>query len=240
MYIIKNMRSEWLKMKRLFIKPCLLVLPILYSLFMLIYEQSLNCDIHETYKFFFSGMCVGFPIVFSVYLSIMNITEEKAGNFRNILYNKTSKVQYLLSKIILLILLILSVLFIAFMTLEIGNIFLYNIHLPIMLFLKGTILFAISSIPMIVLYLVLTYMFGINVAMFSGGVGLLIAAIMGTTVLGDNIWCFFPSSYSLRICVNLVIRAYETNQIYICLIIAFAILTISCVWFSKWEGRRDI
>ena len=90
MYIIRNIRSEWLKMKRLFIKPCLLVLPILYSLFMLIYEQSLNYNIHEIYKFFLSGMCVGFPIVFSIYLSVMNIAEEKASNFQNILSNKTS------------------------------------------------------------------------------------------------------------------------------------------------------
>lgn len=240
MYIIRNIRSEWLKMKRLFIKPCLLVLPILYSLFMLIYEQSLNYNIHEIYKFFLSGMCVGFPIVFSIYLSVMNIAEEKASNFQNILSNKTSKIQYLLSKIILLILLILFVLLIALITLEIGNIFIYNIYLPIILFIKGIILFSVSSIPMIVLYLALTYMFGTNVAILLGCIGLLISTVMGTTVLGDNMWCFFPSSYSLRICANLVIRSYEAHQIYISLIIALTILIISCAWFLKWEGRRNI
>lgn len=109
----------------------------------------------------------------------------------------------------------------------------------------------LAAIPLAALSLWLAFAFGMGVSIGVGMGGMLIAAILGGTLLGDAIWPFVPWAWPVRLASAVVIgRSQETNAALVEAFMAQA--DLACVlalvggmllivgggaWFSRWDGR---
>lgn len=109
----------------------------------------------------------------------------------------------------------------------------------------------LAAIPLAALSLWLAFAFGMGVSIGVGMGGMLIAAILGGTLLGDAIWPFVPWAWPVRLASAVAIgRSQEINAALVEAFMAQADLACALAlvggmllivgggaWFSRWDGR---
>jgi ABC-2 type transport system permease protein len=185
--------------------------------------------------------------------------EELAGSFNGFLSSKVSRHGLYLGKFSLLLLTMTISTFIATVVLCAG----FNVFPGVLIgwpiFIASAILVIVGTIPLLALHLWASFAWGMGASIGISIGGLLMAALMGATSLGDKIWPFIPWAWPVRLAMlpgaylqftpdmqvapEAISSGFVLNQLATGLVAAaiclVAALIGGIVWFNKWEGRKS-
>lgn len=259
MSFLQVLSSEWIKTRRTTVRHILVVTPIIYPIFMLWYFSRYNDPSTwqiKIYRGFFEVLTVSLPVIISLLTGLLSYQEEKAGNFINLLAGPISRAKFYFGKLFLLIFATIINIFFATIVMLLGMKYILNVdHIYFELFLQGALLSVIGSLILVSVHLLTSIAFGIGTSIAVGGGGFLISAIIGATVVGDNIWQFIPWAWSIRLSQVPMLLMTEAKypfriqlsnlyfqELYkgiVPAIICFILVTIiGLIWFNRWEGDK--
>lgn len=185
------------------------------------------------------------------------LQEEEAGNFNGFLAEPISRTKLYVSKLSLLILFTaIDVLFASFLMIVGMKFILHVENIQYGLFLQGSIWSVIGSLILYAIHLLISFAYGMGPSIAIGGAGFLISAIVGATVLGDNIWQYVPWAWAIRLSKNPMLLMPDIKTIngmlasevfvremmkgLIPAVLGFLIVTIlGILWFNRWDGRSS-
>lgn len=238
MSLLRNIYSDWMKTKNTPIRLIIYIVPVVYASLLLWYTSRISTPKY-IYGVFFQLMSVCFPIAESLLCALVCKLEEDAGGFNNML-GAYSRITAYLSKFLMIVLITIFVVIESTILLLVGMKFILHIsNIQYIQFLSGTCLSVLGCLFLIELHLVLSFAFGLGASMAVGGAGFLAAAMIGGSIAGENIWIYFPWSWSIRL--SSMIEYYNEQIIFSCSIVTIvttSLLLLSIIWFSRWEGKK--
>ncbi|AKP48761.1 lantibiotic immunity ABC transporter MutG family permease subunit [Bacillus smithii] len=259
MSFLNVLSSEWLKTRRTTIRLIVFVTPIIYPIFMLWYFSRYNDPSFwqvKIYGGFFEVLSVSLPIIISLLTGLIAYQEEKSGSFMNVLTGPVSRAKFYFGKLSLLIFAAIADIFLATFLMLLGMRYILNIeNVHYDLFLQGALLSLVGSLILFSLHLLISFAFGMGASIAIGGGGFLVSAIIGATVVGDNIWQYIPWAWTVRLSqvpMLLMLKVkhafgMELSDLYfqelmkgiIPASICFILVTLlGLVWFNRWEGGK--
>lgn len=260
MSFLQVLSSEWVKTKRTSIRLIVFAIPIAYPVCMLWYFSKYNDPLSwqmKIYSGFFEVLIVSLPVIVSLLTGLISHQEEKAGNFVGLLAAPVSRAQLYVSKLVLLILLAIMDIFLATSLMLLGMDYILhvdNVHCG--LFLQGALLSVIGSLILFSMHIFISFAYGMGASIAIGGGGFLISAIIGATVVGDDIWPFIPWAWAVRLSKIPILLMPEAkladgiqpSELFLQelvkgimpSIICFVLVTIGGImWFNRWEGNKS-
>lgn len=259
--MISVLSSEWTKTKRTAIRWLTFLVPVLFSLAGVVYI-SMRSDLEEIYVFqgyFIAWAALVVPLAISILAAFIVQEEELAGNFTGYLSTSIPRRSLYAGKFWTLFLCNTVSTVIALIVFCIGM----SIASPgtvngWVMFIFAMILELFGTLPLMALHLWLSFSWGTGASIGIGMGGLVTAAIIGTTVLGDKVWMFIPWAWPFRLAklpgtylgftagMNMPPAEISSGAVSQQLIIGTAavlICLIACyvggvIWFNKWEGRK--
>ena len=244
--LLRLMRADWLKMRRTPLRPAVLAAPAAYALLILLYfaNRRISPELpREMAGVFFEGWTVLLPLAVGVLAGLLALQEEHAGNFAALLGSAAPRPVVYAARLLLLALihagsaLCAAALLLAGMRAgldlprtEAGPVF------------AAALLAAAGSLPIIALHLWLGLAAGWGASVGAGGAGLLVAAIVGATPVGDRIWPCMPWAWPVRLAQVPFAPDPphgEPAKGLLFSLLLFAVLAAGgMAWFCRWEGRR--
>ncbi len=229
--------AECLKMRRTFLYPFHVALPILANLLFLFYFRFNGWSEREQISGYMEVLGITLPFVISI-VCTGNIALEEQNHFQILLGSHTHKWRGLWLKWIVLVGLELAAISFAVVLFGVGYHFgLGKEGLSAKMYLQviGT-LFG-GSIFLYLEHLFLNLMFTRNVSLCIGVIEVLLSALF-LTGLGEGRWHFFPCTWSAR-GVLLLLNGGEMTKIAFCyLLLPVIICVIIGVWIHFYEGRQ--
>lgn len=259
--LLRIINSEWIKTKRTPVQWISFIIPILYTLMLIWYfsmlkrEPNLNIKVFETFFIVWTSLFT--PIGVGLLSGLVIYQEEQAGSFSYLFGSIMTRGYMYLGKLTMTILLYYLSTLIALLLLIIGINFLVRVEvqIPINIFILSFLMTGISILPLISFHIWISFAYGIGSSIAVGGVGILIASLIGATSLGNNVWHLVPWAWPVRLSQLPILFLPETElpshiiplKFYwsqtlkglipaVILFIVFTILGI--IWFNKWEGRK--
>lgn len=259
--MISVLSSEWVKTKRTAIRWLTFLVPVLFSLAGVAYI-SMRSDLKEIYVFqgyFTAWAALVVPLAISILAAFIVQEEELAGNFIGYLSTSIPRKSLYFGKYLTLLLCNLVSTVIALIVFCIGM----SVASPgtvngWVMFIFAMILELFGTLPLLAIHLWLSFTRGTGASIGIGMGGLVTAAVIGTTVLGDKVWMFIPWAWPSRLAnlpgaylgftagMNMPPAEISSGAVLQQLIIgtvAVMICLIACyvggiIWFNKWEGRK--
>lgn len=254
--------SEWLKTKRTPIRWLTFLIPIIYGALIIGYITlrgiDQNTQILAFQVFFEAWTSFIIPLGAGIVSGFIVYQEELAGSFNGFLSSKIPRSRLYMGKLVILILSATISTLIALIVLGIGLQLILNVPIAWPIFIAAAILCIIGTIPILTLQLWASFTWGMGASIGISIAGLLNAALMGATSLGDKVWQFIPWAWPVRLTRLLnpylqftsdmqippesISSGFVINQLVIGLVavgICFAVtLAGGITWFNKWEGRK--
>lgn len=242
--LYKNVKSDLIKFKRTPILYIHILIPIIgASLFLLYYSVS-SWNNATKVASYFQTLAIVFPLLIGIITGIIVEQEEQAGNFQNMFIILKRKIISYCSK--LLVLLLLSMFSIIIATFTFAFVF-KNYSLEF--YTKLVLSLFIGNIFLYILHLFISFKFGKGASIGLGIAGVLIAALMETG-LGDGIWEYIPWAWAVRFSgfsILMELNQLDLNNILpmvskgivVLITSVFIGLTFSICWFNRWEGRKS-
>ena len=241
--LIRCIRSDCRKLRRTFMLPIHIFVPVVISALFLAYYSVSPWKTESKLSGFLEFIAVSFPLIIGLISAKAIEQEGQAGSFQNMLCGIKSRTAVYLSKLILLFVLgVIS----ASLAIEIFGAFFKAA--PVVLYLKAIGVLIFSNIFLYVLHQFVSLQFGRGTSIGLGIAESLISAL-ALTGLGDGKWYFIPCTWGARLCDYLVyIWSYPASipianvEIIKGILIAGISSTIAIVasifWFRNWEGRK--
>lgn len=255
------LKSEWLKTKRTPLRPLVLGLPLLYAALILWYysrwEITPEKQLSLFLAFFEGWNALVIPVGISILSGFMVHQEEMAGNFQGFLGSRMPRSHLFFGKLAILLFLISASTLTATLALILGFKLIMDVLIAWPVFLTATLMALVGSLPLLVLHYWISYAWGFGPSIGIGGVGLLIAALMATSI-GDTVWPYVPWAWPVRL--PLLTGAYLTylpgmeyppdviasgtiqhqtlKGIILSVFTSFIMLFWGAKWFNRWEGRK--
>jgi len=258
---MKILISEWLKAKRTPVRWISFLTPVVFTVLIVWYFSlrtiTTDSQILIFEAFFEVWTALVIPLGAGLIPGIMIHQEELAGGFNGLLGSKLPRRNLYLGKITMLILLASISTLLAVLTYIAGLSFILNIYISWPAFIIAAIMAIIGTLPLLALHLWISFAWGMGASIGIGGGGILIAALMATSV-GDKIWQFVPWAWPVRLsglagayflflpdmklppeAINPGIIVNQAIKGLIPAALLFVILlTGGLIWFKKWEGRK--
>ncbi len=259
--MISVLSSEWIKTKRTAIRWLIFLIPVLFSLAGVAYISMRN-DLEEIYVFqgfFTAWAALVVPLAISILAAFIIQEEELAGNFTGYLSTSISRKTLYAGKFWMLFLCNTVSTMIALIVFCIGM----SIASPgtvngWVMFLFAMILELFGTLPLLALHLWISFAWGTGASIGTGMGGLVTAAVIGTTILGDKVWMFIPWAWPYRLAklpgaylgftvgMNMppieIASGAVLQQLIIGMVTILVCLVVCYVggvkWFNKWEGRK--
>ena len=260
---MKRLSSEWLKTKRTAIRWLTFCMPVLSSAFLLWYigqrgihdnEQVLTaCDLFlEVWTTFV------IPLGAGLLPGLLIRQEELAGDFTGFFRTRAPRYRLFTGKFVFLYGLSAVSTLIAAITFGIGLDRFPGVSVPWPVFIMSVLSILVGMIPILILQLWASFAWGMGASIGISIGGLLMAALIGATSLGNKIWQFIPWAWPVRL-AKLTVRHlvsapggiqptegippdFVMSQlttglaaVTVCSILAFA---GGVLWFNRWEGRK--
>ena len=249
--------SEWLKTRRTAVRWLTFLTPVLVALCIICYLAS-RTDSTEALSFelFFQAWTIFvIPVGAGVMAGFLAQEEALAGSFTGFLSVDLPRAKLYLSKFCLLVFCLSVSTLLATLLLCIGT----TAFLPgdgsLPLFFAAAVLVIIGTLPLLALHLWLSFAFGMGSSIGVGIAGVLIAAIMGATSIGNQVWPFVPWTWPVKLSALPSVYLPDADSLPAAAIAAiprqFAVgliatglcLTIFLIggmlWFRRWEGRTS-
>lgn len=241
------LRADFIKMRRMPIQMAHLCIPAITSFIFLAYYATSSWDNYVKQEEFYRVIGMGFPFLIGLFCTMIANQEQEAGSFQNMLMVQ-KKYQPFLSKLLLLLAYAFGSLLLTSLLFGIGlEFWLHSAVTSLWFHPMVAILLLISSIPMYVLHLFLSFSFDKGVSIGVGIVETLLSVLLRTG--GGSFWKFMPTIWPVRI-VSVFLENYsgkETEESWIILQqITFSGVLLICIllvlyltWARKWEGKRN-
>lgn len=246
---VRDLRAEFLKMRRTFLYPMHLIVPVVGSSVFLLYYSYAACYSEAAQV---AGYVEIIGSVFPLLASIIcagNIGLEESGHFQTFLGNHTCKGRAFFTKWLALLLSGMLAVVLAMVLFAAGYSFLPGKEgLSAGVYSILTVLICLGSAPVYLEHLFLNLQFGRAVSMGVGAAQFLLTALF-LTGLGDGRWYFFPSTWSARWSMTVLtclardeyagrLAAEMKYAGVLCLLILTALCAMIGIWFHFYEGRR--
>ncbi len=255
--------SEWLKTKRTPIRWLTFVTPILFAGFVLVYFSIRGVrveNLFSVFTLFFEGWTVlVIPIGAGLLPGLMSQQEEIAGQFTGWLANQIPRHRLYLSKLAILMASASVSLMMATCILLAGLTLLFQLPTVWPIFTAAVLLAIMGTFPLLALHLWVSLAWGIGASIAIGGAGLLVAALMATS-LGDSIWPIVPWAWPVRMAIfpgfylhdwpgleqlpasiaSGIIMEQTMLGLFCAIVFFIVIVGLSLVWFNRWEGRKAV
>lgn len=245
--------AEWLKTKRGALRPLVFLLSPLIGGVLAWYVAGRSwIEAGSAFSGFFSvWAALVMPLALAIVAGQLVHEEEDAANFNGLLLcEKPRALLYLVKLAVLLLLAAVAT------GLAVG-VFVLGLWLGgyasggAMLYVEAGAVCWLAAIPLAALSLWLAFAAGMGVSVGVGMGGMLIAAILGGTLLGDAIWPFVPWAWPVRLASAVAIgRSREINAALVegfmaqaglacalALVGGMLLIVGGCAWFSRWDGR---
>ena len=255
------LKSEWLKTKRTPLRPLVAVLPLLYATLILWYFSRWDITPERQlslFMAFFKGWTIlVIPVGIGILSGFMVHQEELAGNFQGFLGSRRPRSQLFFGKLAILLFLITASTLTATSALILGFKLIQDVLIAWPIFLTATLMALVGSLPLSAIHYWISFSWGFGPSIGVGGVGLLIAALMATSI-GDTIWPYVPWAWPVRL--PLLAGAYLTylpgmdsppdviasgkiirlslQGLISSTITSLVMLGGGMIWFARWEGRK--
>ncbi|UZQ85725.1 lantibiotic immunity ABC transporter MutG family permease subunit [Thermoclostridium stercorarium] len=185
--------------------------------------------------------------------------EELAGNFSGLLLNSVSRHRLYWAKLLMLLLSTGISTTTAVLTVGVGFKIILGVSMNWIIFISAAVFTVIGTIPLLALHLWAGFKWGMGTSIGIGAAGLLVAALMGVTVLGDKVWQFVPWTWPVRLSmlcgiylqfienmqasldiINLGFISKQLTTGLMSVLFCFAVAgTGGTIWFNRWEGRKS-
>lgn len=257
--MIKLLLSEWLKTKRTAVRWLTLCMPLVFSIFSVIY---LSIRPNSSQEFAFEGFFTIWtvfviPLGVGVLSGLIVDEEELAGNFNGFLLTGISRTKLYLGKFLLMFLCLSICTFIAVLILCIGMSLGMEGEIFTSVFVMAAIFIVVGTLPILAIHLWLSFAWGMGASIGMSIGGILMSALFGLTGLGTKIWPFIPWTWPIKLGMLPGIYfsdAIQSNSMMELLpnikqtiiigggsvLFWLTIILIgSMIWFNIWEGRKN-
>lgn len=246
--------AEWLKTKRSALRWLVLLLPVLMGLVLAWYVAGRPwIGAASAFSGFFSCWAsLALPFLAAIIAGQLAAAEEGAGAFMGLLLCAKPRVQLYLSKLLALFA-ALAVAALLATAAFCGGLWLGGYENTLLGFYAEAALVSwLAVLPLAALHLWLAFAAGLGVSVGVGIGGMLVAALIGGTLLGDGIWPFVPWAWPLRLAmIHSIMQASRLDAAQLarlsaqsdwaCILAALGGIVVTAAsvwWFSRWEGRH--
>lgn len=233
--LIRCLRIDMLKMKRLPIIYAHIVIPILISAVFLAYYKICGWNEYEKVSAFYQALGIGFPVLIGIFTANQMELEQSAGEYQNILTVK-HKITAFISKVIILNIYSFVSMFLTTVIFSVGmsisgfaNIFKSCFTSAALIWLAG--------IPLYIWQMMIAFHFGKGASIGVGILGGLVSALM-LTGLGDIGWKYIPVAWTARFPSVYLMGENEGIMLLHFTIVIFVSILYYVFWASRWEGRK--
>lgn len=257
--MIRILSSEWLRTKRTAIRWLTLCLPVIFSLCVIAY---LAVRSETSLEFVFEG----FFTIWTVFMLPLGVgilagatvqEEELAGSFHSFLGTGISRTKLYFGKYLFIVFCLSVCTFLAIFVLCSGLKFVLPTEHTGWLFWKAAALVMLGALPILAIHLWVSFVWGMGASVGMSIAGILIAAILGLTGLGSNIWMFVPWTWPVKLgmlpgtnflkadselsMAELVAGVTHTALVGLIAIFVCLLLTLigGAIWFNIWEGKES-
>lgn len=237
---IKKLKSTQMILMHLYI-------PILGLIIFLSYYSYTPWGSFGKVSVYLQVLCIVFPILIGIITSMAADQEYLAGGFQNILIRSKTKYLAFISKLILFLFLGTFSTILAIIGFYIGYSLIENNIFPITTYLAVVVVLMGSNVFLYILHFFLSLRSSKSVSIGVGIVETLISALF-LTGMGDGLWPFAPSAWSIRFIESLLMKYQNGQSIFIdpdlhlgiimSIIVTIISFVIMIVWFTRWEGEK--
>lgn len=227
-------RAEQYKMKHTILPILHWFIPLIGSAVFLLYYRSTQWESVMQLSGFVQMMGLVFPFLVSLVCS-RSITLEESNHMQIFLGGSAGRVPSLLAKCVVLQLAGLAAVIVGIGIFAFGeHVLLGNTDIPNILYIGSVTGLWLGSLVLYPIHLFLCMRFSKSVSMGIGVAQSVLSALL-ITGLGDGIWQFFPSSWSMRLSTYALSDLLFSEQVLeegiICLLISVVVCVIISLWF---------
>ena len=233
--LLRCLRTDILKMKRLPIYYAHIVIPVLISAVFLAYYKICGWNEQTKVSGFYEAVGVGFPVLIGIFSANIVELEQNAGEYQNILTVK-HKITAFLSKVIILNMFSLFSMILTTLIFSVGMNLSGSSNLFKFCFTSAALIW-LAGIPLYIWQMVIAFHFGKGASIGVGILGGLVSALM-LTGLGDIIWRFIPAAWTARFPSVYLMGGNEKVMIINFSVVTLASILYYVFWASRWEGRK--
>lgn len=238
--MLRLMRADWMKTRRTPLRWAVMTAPAAYALLFLWYMSQLPVNAAQRMPgVFLEVWTVLFPLAIGALAGLLSLQEEHAGHYGALLGSTASRPVVYAARLLLLVLINAGGLLCAATMLLLGMRLIPGLAAADAgLFHGGVLLAFAGALPQIALHQWLGLALGWGASVGIGGAGLLTAAIVGATGVGDRIWPLVPWAWPVRL-AQIPAEPDALTRGLLPALLLFAVLAMGgAAWFGRWEGRR--
>lgn len=239
MIVLREFRSNFIKLKRTPILLLYLGTPVVITFLFLYYYNVAGYRIITDVRLFFIILQICYPIFIGISVAAFNQLESGKNSIQNILGVVESRISIYLGKLLFILFLAAINLMLYELCFYIGvnlfldiNIFSLNLYIGIFIIILLSNLFIYS------LHLAVSFRFGATISVLLGIAGTILAGYFQTAI-GDKIWPIIPWECGIRFLENYfnVSNSPIIDGIVSMVIFTSIILILSILWFNRWDGK---
>ncbi|MEH6891090.1 lantibiotic immunity ABC transporter MutG family permease subunit [Bacillus sp. JJ864] len=245
------LRADFLKMKSTIFFWVHIVMPIIGIVLFLSYYYFSKVDSISKIPVYIQALSMAFPLLISVVSSFVVEQESLAGNFTELLSTEYGKRKAFISKVCLLLICGFCSALVAVVGFAAGFHFLLRQNeLPLSFYVEISFVLFGCQIFMYLFHLFLNFRFSKGASIGVGIMECLLSALM-LTGMGDVIWKYMPCAWGMRLSNSFFV--YKLNSdgfhalqvdiqmgVVICICSTIIAFIMSLIWFSFYEGRKEM
>ena len=244
--------SEWMKTKRTAVRWITFFLPVLIAccvITYMMYRTDLSSDfIYE--GFFTVWTAIIMPLGAGLLSGYLVHEEELAGCFNGLLNTQVSRTKLYFGKFFLPTFCMAACTLISALVLSLGMGLLMPDRGDSSLFLLASLFAIMGVLPILAIHLWASFLWGMGASIGIGMCGILVAALIGATSLGNKVWMFVPWAWPVKMAMFPMIFSLSSGEIiwktaaqfiteiFLSIFTLILFLTGGILWFHKWEGGK--
>lgn len=245
------LRADFLKMKGTIFFWIHIVMPIIGIILFLSYYSFSKVDTISKVPVYIEVLSMIFPLLISVVCSSIVEQEALAGNFTELLATEHGKRKVFIGKFCLLLICGFCSTILAVFGFAAGFHFLLGQNeFPLSLYFEISLILFGCQIFMYLFHLFLNFRFSKGASIGVGIIESLLAALM-LTGLGEVIWKYIPCAWGMRLCSSFfeyrlrpdsfhALQGDTQMGVVICICSTIIAFVMSLIWFSFYEGRKEM
>ncbi|OWT49328.1 lantibiotic immunity ABC transporter MutG family permease subunit [Bacillus sp. K2I17] len=244
-------RADFIKMKHTVFFWIHIAMPIIGIALFLSYSSISKVDSINKVSGYIQVLSISFPLLISIVCSSVVEQEAVAANFKELLSTEYGRRKAFISKVCLLLICGFCSTILAVVGFAAGFHFLLGQNdFPFALYVEISFILFGCQIFMYIWHLFLNFRFSKGTSIGIGIIEILLAALM-LTGMGDVIWKYTPCAWSVRLCNYFLEHKLSPDSIHvlqveakmgavICVCFTIIAFVISLMWFSFYEGRKEM
>ncbi|WP_242224943.1 lantibiotic immunity ABC transporter MutG family permease subunit [Bacillus cereus group sp. BfR-BA-01380] len=245
------LRADFLKVKGTIFYWVHIVMPIIGIVLFLSYYSFSKVDSISKVPVYIQALSMVFPLLISVVCSFVVEQESLAGNFTELLSTEYGKQKAFISKVCLLLICGFCSTILAVFGFAAGFHFLLGQNeLPFSSYFEISFVLFGCQIFMYLFHLFLNFRFSKGASIGMGIIESLLAALM-ITGMGEIIWKYMPCAWGIRLCSSFFAYRLSPDSFHavpgdtqmgvvICICSTIIAFVMSLIWFSYYEGRKEM